>query len=227
MKLFLKMLLLAAVASATVALAQVSSKYKDIVVLQPQDLPQDARIAGQSMDLHSLGNGRTYLYIEQQQLGRLVILDVTDPARIKQVGFTSLQIPAAFYFSSPLGDFADLVCFRDHPGFAVMNFKNPKNPELTTSSALAQGDLVQAINVHGLLMTSVGQPACGESPQDYNIVDSSHPQAPRVLDTVRNVQKTLVRAETGTTFLLGEDGLTVVRRPTQEATFLAESTYTN
>ncbi len=227
MKLFLKMLLLAATASATVAFAQVASKYKDIVVLQPQDLPEIARIAGQSMDLHSLGNGRTYLYVEQQQLGRLVILDVTDPARIKQVGLTSLQIPAAFYFSSPLGDFADLVCFRDHPGFAVMDFKNPKNPQLTMPSALAQEDQAQVINAHGLLMTSAGQPACGESPRDYNIVDSSNPLAPRILDKVRNVQKTLVRAETGTTFLLGEEGLTVVRRPNQEATYLAESTYTN
>ena len=169
MKLFLKMLLLAATASATVALAQVASEYKDIVVLQPQDLPEAARIAGQSMELHSLGNGKTYLYIEQQQLGQMVILDITNPARIKQVASTSLQVPAAFYFSSPLGDSADLVCFRDHPGFAVMNFKNPKNPELTMPSALAQEDQVQAINVHGLLMTSVGQPACGESPRTITL----------------------------------------------------------
>lgn len=103
MKLFLKMLLLAAMASATVSLAEVASGSKDIVVLQPQDLPQAARIAGQSMELHSLGNGKTYLYIEQQQLGRLVILDVTDPARITQVGSVSLETPAVFDFSSPWG----------------------------------------------------------------------------------------------------------------------------
>jgi hypothetical protein len=225
MKLFPKVLLLAAMASATVAFAQVESRQKDLVVLQPQDLPQDTRNAGQSMDLYSLGNGETYLYIEQHQLGRLVILDVTDPARIKQVGIANLQTPAPFYFSSSLGDFTDLVCFRDRPGFAVMDFKNPREPQLTTSSALAQEDQAKVIN--GLLMTSAGQPACGESPQDYNIFDTSQPQVPQILGTVRNVQKTLVRTETGTTFLLGEDGLTVVRRPNQEETYSAESSYTN
>jgi len=227
MKLFLKMLLLAAMASATVSLAEVASGSKDIVVLQPQDLPQAARIEGQSMDLHSLSNGKTYLYIEQQQLGRLVILDVTDPARITQVGSVTLETPAVFDFSLPLGDSATLICLRDRSGFAVFSFKNPKNPQIITPSALLQGNKVQEINEHALLMTSLPLPGCGEAPRDYRIVDLSNLREPRILDTVKNVQKTQVRRETGTTFLLGENGLTVIRRPNQEAIYLAESTYTN
>jgi hypothetical protein len=62
----LAMLLCAATFIAMPSGAQITSQSKDIVVLLPRDLPEIAQSAGQSMALHALGNGNTYLYIEQQ-----------------------------------------------------------------------------------------------------------------------------------------------------------------
>jgi hypothetical protein len=72
--------LAALLAIAPVADAEAHPQLESIVILRPVDLPQAAQTPGQSIKLFALTNGRTYLYIEQQQLGRLVILDVTDPA---------------------------------------------------------------------------------------------------------------------------------------------------
>lgn len=79
---------------ATPSGAQITSQSKDMVVLLPHDLPEIAQSAGQSMALHALGNGSSYLYIEQQQFGRLAILDVTDPVHLKAVGVARLDIDA-------------------------------------------------------------------------------------------------------------------------------------
>ena len=99
----LKSLSIVVLASASFAAAEVISESKGVVVLQPQDLPQLSRAAGQSMELVSPGNGKTYLYIEQQQLAQLLILDVTDMAHIKEAGTVKLDLPAAFDFASSAG----------------------------------------------------------------------------------------------------------------------------
>jgi hypothetical protein len=43
--------------------------------------------------------------------------------------------------------------------------------------------------------------------------------APHVVDTVASVTKQVVRPETGTTFLLGQDGVTVVRQVATERAY--------
>jgi hypothetical protein len=227
MQRFLKMSLVMALVSANIAFAEVSSQSKDIVVSQPKDLPEAAQIAGQSMVLHAFGNGRTYLYIEQQQLGRLAILDVTDPSRIKSVASATLDIPSVFDFARPLGDSAILVCFRDHKGSAVLDLRSPKNPALSPASALLQGTHTEEIGANGFLMLNGLPPGINSVAQDYRIVDSTNPQKPELLDTVEKVQKKLVNEDTGTLFLLGESGLTVVRQPAVEEELRAESSYTN
>ena len=103
MKYLLKILMLAALASAPVVRAEVASPSVQIIVMRPTDFPLLTRVAGQSMDLHPFNNGTTYLYIEQQQVDRIVILDVTDPARDKPVGTAKLETPAPFDFINPLG----------------------------------------------------------------------------------------------------------------------------
>src|ERR1035441_829047 len=116
MKRTLTILLAASLASAAVAGGEVASQQKSIVLMQSTDLPQVARSAGQSMELYALNNGETYLYIEQQQLGRLAILDVTDPAHIKTVGIAQMNLPEAFDFAAPIAPSAFLVNFRDGKG---------------------------------------------------------------------------------------------------------------
>jgi hypothetical protein len=51
---------------------------------------------------------------------------------------------------------------------------------------------------------------------DYQVVDISNPAGPTPLATIKQVKHKVVNEETGTTYLLGSDGLTVVRRPRVE-----------
>ncbi|MGA9670197.1 MAG: hypothetical protein WBQ94_13375 [Terracidiphilus sp.] len=227
MKRFWKTLFVTALVSAAAAHAEVASQSKTIVVMQPRDLPQTAQAAGQSMQLHAFSNGVIYLYIEQHQLGRLAVLDVTDPARIKQVAEAKMDIPDSFDFGAPLNDSVILVNFRDGKGSALLDLRKPKEPTLTTASPLLVGASAEKIGRLGLLLANGSPISTSPAVQDYSIVDSSNPATPRLLGTVRNVRKELVNEDTGTTYLLGEDGLTVIRQPAVELQYHLQSTYTN
>jgi hypothetical protein len=80
------------------ATAEAHSKSKDLVVMEPRDLPEQAQSRGNSLFLHSDNAGSTHLYVEQQQGARLSAFDVTDPARIKLVVSTPLAAEGAFDF---------------------------------------------------------------------------------------------------------------------------------
>lgn len=227
MRCFWKLLLAAALVSATATYAEITSQSKTFVVMQPRDLPQSAQVTGQSMELHTLTNGLTYLYVEQHQLGRLAILDVTDPARIKPVASVQVDTPVAFDFGASVNDSAILISFRDGRGSALLDLRKPKEPTLSPASPMLVGASAENIGRFGLLLASGSQIAGRPPVQDYTIVDSSNPSAPRLLDTVKNVQQKLVNDSTGTTYLLGEQGLTVVRRPRIELDQRLQSTYTN
>jgi hypothetical protein len=224
---FSRIFLAAVIASATIAGAEVASKSGTIIVVQPQDLPQLAQSAGQSMLLHPLVNGLTYLYVEQQQLGRIAVLDVTDMARIKAIGSVKLETPVAFDFAEQLGDTAILIRYRDGSGSAVMDLRQPKSPVLKPASPLLQTIDSDKIGTSGLLIASVPRSMGESAARDYRIVDSSAPAAPQLLGTVRGVQAEWTKEDTGTVFLLGLDGLTVVRRPAVELQNRLETSYTN
>jgi hypothetical protein len=224
---FSKFFLVAVLVSATIAGAEVTSQSRDIIVLQPQDLPQLAQGAGQSMVLHPLGNGLTYLYIEQRQLGSIAVLDITEPARIRAVGSVKLETPVAFDFAESLGDQAILIRFRDGSGSAVMDLRQPKTPVLKPASPLLQTIDSGKIGKSGLLVASVPRSMVESAARDYRIVDSSTPAAPQLIGTIRGVQAEWTKEDTGTVFLLGLDGLTVVRRPAVELQNHLESSYTN
>lgn len=227
MKRFSRILLVATLVSATIAGAQVASKSKNIVVMQPGDLPQPARVAGQSMALHPLGNGLTYLYLEQQQLGRVAILDVTDPARIREVGSARLDRQTPFDFAEPLGDSAILLRFRDGSKSSVMDLGKPKSPVFRPASPLLEGIDSGKIGNFGLLVSTAPRPQAPQAVREYRIVDSSAPAAPQLLSTIKGVQSQLENEDTGTLYLLGAEGLTVVRRPAVELQFYLQSTFTD
>jgi hypothetical protein len=211
----------------SIASAEVSSRSKDIVIEQPKDLPELAQAAGQAMEIRSLGNGSTYLYIEQQPLGRIAILDVTDPAHIKNVGVAQILAPAAFDFVRSLGSSAELISFRDNKGSAILDFRKPKEPTLILPSSLQQATRIDSIGDTGLLLTNVPRLTVESLPRDYQIVDASDPRAPQVLVKVGNVVKRLTNPDTGTTFLLASNGLTVIRQPKVEEAYRTENPPTN
>ena len=222
---FRKAVLMAAFATAAITHAELASK--SIVVLQPQDLPQSAQVTGQSMALHALGNGLTYLYIEQQQAGQLAVLDVTDPAHIQPVGVVKLDATGAFDFGETVNDSAILVSFRDGTGAALLDLRKPKAPVLSPATAYLQGTRAEKLGQFGLVMANDTKGSGVRVAQDYSIVDASNPGAPQLLGTVKHVKTEIANESMGTTYLLGEDGLTVVRRPAVELIERQQSSYSN
>ncbi len=47
--------------------AELRSKSGDIVVMEPQNLPEAAQVAGNSLFVHATNDGSFYLYVEQQE----------------------------------------------------------------------------------------------------------------------------------------------------------------
>lgn len=209
------------------AFAEITSRAKDIVIVQPKDLPELAQTAGQAMELRSLGNGSTYLYIEQHTLGRIAILDVTDPAHIREVGVVRIQAPGTFDFVRSLGGSAELISFREGGGTAILDFRKPKEPVLILSETLQQATRFESVGETGLLMSNVPDLRVGTLPHDCQIIDVAEPQAPRVLLKVQSVGKKLTNPDTGTTFLLSPEGLTVIRQPKVEEAYQTEQSATN
>ncbi len=200
----------ALVVSTVPAHAEVHSKSKELVVMGPRDLPEPAQIRGNSLFLHVDGAGRTYLYVEQQQGSRLSVFDVTDPAHIKLAVTTPLLGEGAFDFIRPLGDSAELICFRDGQKAGVLDLRHAKKPVLRTASAAGLGT-VETLGQAGLLAADESYQYVPVAARDYRVIDISAGN-PSILATVKAVKHRAVNDETGTTFFLGSDGLTVVRQ---------------
>jgi hypothetical protein len=204
-------LVVAAAVLTSNAGAEIHSRSKELVVMESRDLPEQAQATGNSLFLHSDNAGNTYLYVEQQQGGRLSVFDVTDPARIKLVLSTPLAAEGAFDFVRPLGHNAELVYFRDGQKEAVLDLRKPKRPVFRVISTVTDLGRAESLGESGLLATSQPYkyvPAVGRS---YQVIDIAA-SAPTQLATIEDVRHRVTNDETGTTFLLGPNGLTVVRQ---------------
>lgn len=196
--------------------AQLRSKSGEIVVMEPQNLPEAAQIGGNSLFLHATNTGSFYLYVEQQSGARLAVFDVTNPAHVKTVSVTPLDVAGPFDFVRPLDGSAELVRFRDGKGVAVLDLHKAGHPTLRMVSALLDPGQTQPLGETGFLAVNEPYNYVRATPRDYQVVDISTPDNPVLLTTVKQVKHQVANNETGTTFLLGSDGLTVVRRMSVE-----------
>jgi hypothetical protein len=188
----------------------------EIVLVRPTDLPTLARQSGEAMFLHDTGDGRILLYVEQREGAQLAIFDVTDPAHVRGEGSVQLNAPGRFDFVADLGKRGELVRFRGGQGEAVLDLHNTpvlkKVPGLDTRNStilLADDDsrfTGRAIN-----------PALGQSTRDYKIFQSGESANDDRVVEVKQVHQEVTNADTGTTFLLAENGLYLIRRPALEA----------
>jgi hypothetical protein len=193
--------------------AEVHSKSHELIVVQPKDLPEQAQMPGNSFFLYSDSAGSTYLYVEQQEGARLTAFDVTDPSKIQVVTSNPITGPGAFDFVRPLGAHGELVRFRDSKSVAVLDLHKVKAPMLHTINALSEGGATETLGESGFLMVNEPYNYVRATPRDYQVVDISSPSEPTLLATIAQVKHKLVKDDTGTTFLLGSEGLTVIRRP--------------
>jgi hypothetical protein len=196
--------------------AEVRSKSNEIIVLQPTDLPEQAQTPGNSFFLYSDGQGCTYLYIEQQQGARLTTFDVSDPSKIKFVSSSTLTSPGPFDFVRPVGSRAELIRYRDDKGVGVLDLHAPKKPVVKVIAGLSQSGSTQSIGEQAFMMIDEPYNYIRAVPRDYQVIDISSPSDPHLLTTVKEVKHQVINEDTGTTFLLGSDGLTVIRRPSVE-----------
>jgi hypothetical protein len=202
--------------------AAVKSHSGSMIVEQLSDLPESAHNATNAMYLHETSAGEEILYLEQRDGKRLAVLDVTDPTRIRTVSQVNLDAPAAYDFVRDLGDSAALIRYRDNSGVAVLSFKQYKRPALSSAPALANASTYESPEQAGLLVESTGTlQQLESSTASYSIVDLS-PANPAVLANVNHVRQRLFLQETGTLFLLNDQGLTVVRQPQVEVEHAAE-----
>jgi hypothetical protein len=203
-------LVVAAAVLTSTAEAEIHSRSKELVVMEARDLPEQAQAPGNSLFLHSDNAGSTYLYVEQQQGARLSVFDVTDPGRIKLVVSTPLA-EGAFDFVRPLGDHTELVYFRDGQKQAVLDLGKAKRPVFRVISTAVDLDQAETLGKSGFLVTSQPNKYVSAVGRDYQVIDIVA-SAPTQLATVKDVRHRVTNNETGTTFLLGPNGLTVVRR---------------
>jgi hypothetical protein len=203
---------LLALISVSAVHAEVRSKSNDIIVLQPTDLPEQAQTPGNSFFLYSDNDGSTYLYIEQQQGARLTTFNVTDPSKIKFVSSTMLTSPAPFDFVRPVGGRAELIRFRDGKGVAVLDLHTAIKPTVKIISGLSESGSTEPLGEQAFMLINEPYNYIRAIPRDYQVIDISSPSDPLLITTVKEVKHQVVNGDTGTTFLLGSDGLTVIRR---------------
>jgi hypothetical protein len=213
---------MAMIASGVVVLPTVhANPSNNIVLVPPTDLPELARQPGDEMFLRDTIGGRTVLYVEQSHGAKLAVFDVTDPRHVKSDGSVQLGTHGPFDFVSPLVGERVLVRFRQDQGVAVLDFHRASSPSLKQLPVLdSQRQLTLLGNV-GFTVSGQGVPSPkATDPQpirDYQVFDTSSSRDPVPVFAVKQVREELTKQDTGTTFLLAEGGLYLIRRPVAES----------
>jgi hypothetical protein len=164
------------------------------------------------MYLHRTGEAQAILYLERNQGRKLAVLDVTDPANINGVGQVSIDAPSAYDFVQDLADSAVLIRYRNHSGFAVISFKNYKEPVLKSEPEYLHPASVEPDGSSALLLVSANGGTTPPREPEYEVLSVTDPSNPTPLATISGVIQRLDRPQTGTVFLLNDQGLTVIRR---------------
>jgi hypothetical protein len=226
---YLRRVAIAAVISGMAASFALAAPSSNLIVVPPTKLPASARQSGDAMLLHETIDGTTLLYIEQNQGSRLAIFDVTDPAHIKGEGSVEVDAPGPFDFVSSLGTRAELIRFRQDQGNAVLDLHKAKVPVLKTPQGLTLKGAAMPLGNDGLTVSSRVL-ADSQLTRDYQVrvVNAANsPELSRVFN-LKGIREEITKYDTGTTFLLTDDGLFLIRRPVKEMEkTLRDSDYTN
>src|SRR6202050_4858242 len=213
---FVRRAMIAIVATCTFAAPAAYSRISNnLVVVPPTDLPELAQETGEAMLLHDTIDGRALLYIEQKHGAQLAIFDVTDPAHVKGEGSAQIDAPGPFDFVSTLGDRAEVVRFRQGQGSGVLDLHKANVPALTKIQGLTLQGATMALGNDGFIVTSRADSDAQSARDVQVVVTASSGDLNRVVD-VKEVRQELTKHDTGTTFLLTQSGLYIVRRPVVE-----------
>jgi hypothetical protein len=210
-------LTLAAAAALTLtASADAKNRPNKIIVVRPTNLPELARVPGEAMILHATGDGKTHLYVEQNNGARLAIFDVTDPANVKQESAAQLDARGPFEFVSSLGDNAELIRFKNGQGEAVLDLHKAKAPVIKMLPGLVLHGATERLGDDGFIVSNQASAQSDANDPDYQVVETPGTREPNRVYDVKQVREQITNDETGTTFLLAADGLYLIRRPAVE-----------
>jgi hypothetical protein len=177
----------------------------DLVVVPSNKLPEKAHRAGQAMKLHLVSPDTQFLYVEQDNGRSIAVFDVSHPRKITLKAFVTVDAPASFDFVETVGRLTELIRYADGSGNALLDLSKPKAPRIKTMAATNNEAYILPIREGGGIVT---RPYVSSAPQSYQVILPSRPQ--QVL-MVREVIQQLRDEANGTTYLLGSDGLTVIR----------------
>jgi len=203
-----------AVSGIVAATAVHANPSNNIVLVPPTDLPVLARQSGEAMLLNETVGGRTLLYVEQNEGSRLAIFDVSDPGHIRGEGSVQVDATGPFDFIFPVGNQAELVRFRQGDESGVLDLHKERTPSLKAVQGLRLTGSVTRLGNDGFTVS-------GHAPEiqaawDYQVVDTTNTRELNRVFDVQQVRQEVTKADTGTTFLLTEKGLYVIRRPAVE-----------
>jgi hypothetical protein len=214
---YLRRVAIATVTSGMAAGIALAAPSSNLIVVPPTKLPASASQSGEAMFLHETIDGMTLLYIEQSRGARLAIFDVTDPAHVKDEGSVEIDPLGPFDFVSSLGSRAELIRFRKDQRDAVLDLHKAKVPVLKTPQGLSLKGAAMPLGNDGLTVSSRAL-ADSQLARDYEVQvvnTANSPELDRVLNT-KGVREEITKNDTGTTFLLTDGGLFLIRRPVKE-----------
>jgi hypothetical protein len=212
----------AIIASGIAAVSAVhANSSNNVIVVPPTELPTLARQSGDAMFLHDANDGRSVLYVEQNQGTELAVFDVTDPGHVKSKGSVPLGTSGPFDFVSPLGGQKELIRFRQDQAEAVLDVHRAMLPSLEQLPGLHSQGVISALGNDGFTVMGQAEPvpkvADSRPLRDYQVCDTTSSRDSTPVFEVKQVLEELSKQDTGTTFLLAEGGLYLVRRPKAEA----------
>jgi hypothetical protein len=214
---FVRQAVIALIATGALAApAAYSRTTNNLIVVPPTDLPELARQTGEAMFLHNTLDGKTHLYIEQNHGAQLAIFDVTDPSHVKGEGAAQINAPGPFDFVSSLGDREEVVQFRQGQGSAVLDLHKANVPTLTKVQGLTLQGATMPLGDDGFIVTGRADSKAQSAEDAQVVVTASRGDLNHVFD-ISGVRQELTKHDTGTTFLLTQSGLYVVRRPVVES----------
>jgi hypothetical protein len=174
----------------------------ELIVVSPKKMPAETRQPGIAMTLHLVAPQTLYLYVEEQNGGKLAVYDVSNPGRIKLKKIIQMDAPSAYDFVQSAGPSLELIRYRDDGRVAMLDLSKPKEPILKAIGSIAGRSYVVPRELAN------GSNVPSETAVDYEVFGSSSTQP---LLTVKRVLQRETDSGNGTTYLLGVDGLTEIR----------------
>lgn len=183
---------------------------RDVVVVTPSNLPEEAQAPGQALLLHGDNAGSTYLYVEQKQGAQLLVLDVSVPGRIRVVARRPTEARGTYDFVQAVGSDRELLRYRETGETAVLNLSHAANPVVEATTLSGPVETLGAHTVLAAEVKSVGaqQPVA----RDFEVVNLEQRGDNTMQAQIPEVTQRVANDETGTQFLLNAQGLTVIRQ---------------